>query len=135
LRLAALILLLLPLSACGPSADDARKSLILMEAVETAPLEIRTRLLFKGCSELRTCAQGCKRAFASSADANADSAERATLLASCNDDYRKRREAGEKLSAEAWLEQHWHTYLDAAREHIAEADRAAFDAARAKAKL
>jgi hypothetical protein len=124
--------------ACNkPSAADVQNVPQYLHAIAGLPddAELRSRMLFQACSELKSCAEGCDRAFKANADPNSDPAQHATLLAACSSDYKKRRDHGEKLTAAAWLEQHWKGYLDRVRELVPEGERAAFDADRAKAKL
>jgi hypothetical protein len=135
MRAALALLVFTFIAGCNrPSADDVKPVRNVLEAVAT-PTDMRVPLLYQGCSEIKSCAGGCDKAFHLSSDSSTDSAQRATLLAHCSADYRKRREAGEKLSADEWIEQHWRSYLDDVAKVVPEADRAAFDAARAKAKL
>jgi hypothetical protein len=136
-----LALVVLPLVAYAekPGAADLKPAtnvLAALVAIGEIDADTRARLLFHGCSEIASCANGCERALSASANHDVDASQRGQILASCAGlDYKKCRDKDGKLTAEAWIDQHMRAFFNAIRPLVPKADRPEFDAARTKAKL
>lgn len=118
---------------CGPSAKDAQEAVTTLSATEGVSGGDVWRLLFKGCSEIKRCADGCTREMEMCADGTTDESQCATLLASCSRDARSSASAG--VVGRAWFAGHFSKFLDDVRPKVKEDDRARFDARRASLKL
>lgn len=119
--------------ACGPSSQDAKDAMMTLSAAESVDAADVWRILYQGCSEIKRCADGCAKELSMCADGKTDEAQCATLQAYCSRDARKSAEKG--VAGKAWFAVHLTQFLDDVRPKVAEADRARFDAARAKLKL
>lgn len=127
-----LVLIVFGIAACASdrvTPGDGRAFLrIVNAATATTEDDLRMRLLFQGCSELRSCAAGCDRELSMSAEALTDPSQRAALLAQCFGEYRKARAADAKLSAEAWFRGYVGRYGTRARAALAGDERRQLDA-------
>lgn len=119
-----------------PSAADVAPALKIVQAASTVTdAATVTRLVYQGCSEIPSCAQGCEKNFVVAADPVSDEGQRAALVADCSADYRKRRDAGEKLSPDAWMLQSFGTFLDGVQAAACDTEKASLVSLRKQAKL
>lgn len=99
------------------------------------PAEVRPRLLYQACSESAECAQGCPKELSAAASVESID-DRAMILAQCDKlDYKARRDKGEKLSPNQWIEQHWKRVFDRLERGVDKADLKQWKAWRKQAKL
>jgi hypothetical protein len=136
----ALVLTVLPAVAYAEKPNAAvlkpATNVLALLTMNEFDAETRTQVMFQGCSEIASCAAGCEQALSASAKHHIDASQRGRILASCSGlDCKVLRDKDDKLTAEAWIEQHMRAFFDSIRPLVPKADRPEFDAARKKAKL
>lgn len=132
------LVVMLPLVAAAdaPSAEDiAEAKKMLATFAGDVPADVRPRLLYQACSENARCHAGCNKELELAATIE-NQADRGAILAACEKvDYKARREKGEKISPDAWIEQHWKQVFDQLEKHVARGDQKQWKANRKKARL
>lgn len=118
---------------CGPSAKDAQDAMTTLSATEGVSGGDVWRLLYKGCSEIKRCADGCTKEMEMCADGTTDESQCATLLASCSRDARSSASAG--VAGRAWFAGHFSKFLGEVQPKVKYEDRAIFETRRANLKL
>lgn len=139
-KLALALLLAATTTACSDSVstDDKRaayRAVVSIAQSGDMDPETQQRLFYLLCSELRGCAQSCGRELAACAKPETDPSQRATLVASCAPDYRKRRDRGEALHPDAWLKERLVAFLDKVHAALTGEEQRQFEAARTQARL
>lgn len=128
---------LLVLTACGPAqseADVRGAQTGLRSLAEMAPdPESRRRVLYQLCSELPACAGNCRTELEVCAQAEADEAQRAALLASCAPAARSALAKG--VAPDAWFLGHFRRFLDDVAPRLAPGERAALAELRRRLEL
>ena len=125
-------------SADKVSAEDkkgAYQAVISLAKFGELDPDMRRRLFYQLCSELKGCALACGRELAEGAKPEVDPSQRAVLVASCAPDYRQRRDSGEALHPDAWLKERLVRFLDEVRAALPAEEQRPFEAARAQVRL
>lgn len=119
------------------AADQRAAYQAVLSLAKEGPLDpdVRRRLFYQLCSELRGCARDCARELGAAALPETDPSSRAVLVASCAPDYRQRRDRGEALHPDAWLKERLVRFLDAVSSTLTPAERRGFEAARTQVRL
>ena len=132
---ACLVVLLLPLAACGPSAADARDLQRGLDAIAGADSDMRVPLLAKSCSEIKSCGGACTRAL--DALPSLDPSERGVVLAHDCPDFLgyARSHANDQSTVGEWVRDYVSRYVARARTALDGAERDRLDAAAAKLGL
>jgi hypothetical protein len=128
-----LLVVALAASGCGVSTGDAKDFIKTLDAANsTTDPELQTRILMRGCSEISSCARGCKKkVLEACTDGLVDDSMQATLFASCFDDYRAARDKPEVITAGDWFRKSYlPPYADKAREKLSGDEGAKLEALR-----
>ncbi|HEY4118047.1 MAG TPA: hypothetical protein VGM56_09335 [Byssovorax sp.] len=118
------------------SEDDARAALHTAEAAaSTDDAALRARILYTGCGESPSCADGCAKGLKLCGDMSTDDEQRARILAQCWKPFAAAREKDPKTSPARWFAGYFGAHLDKAHDKLEPADQQRLDAARKKLGL
>ena len=116
--------------------DDARAALRTAEAAATTDdAALRARMIYTGCGEAPSCADGCAKGLKLCGDKETDDEQRARILAQCFKPFAEARKAKPKTAATPWFASYFGDYLTKARDKLDPGDQARLDAAKKKLAL